>query len=192
MRRLPVLLMLVIGFFSCSKDPADSTSPDPIPDIIEGMVKEITVTPVDINTPDKGSFFISYLNTRYQVDFTATTQAGSNAILRFATDTILNDQSREFSNLGKDAISYNPLKDNNISILFHDGKRVKGFFDITTSFGGFFGEALISQWRTAGDPAKPNQKAKDDIIHFVQRYADKDGPGPQTAPLYLFVKISQG
>jgi hypothetical protein len=183
--------MFLVSFISCSKDPVSSSTPDPIPNIIEGTVKEFTVTPIDINTPDKGTFFISYLNVIYKVDFAAIDQAGSNAILRFASDTILNDQSREFSNLGKDAIAYNPLKENNISILFHDGRRVTGLFDINTSFGGVFGEALINQWRTSGDPAKPTQKAKDDIIHFVRRYADKDGPGPQTSPLYLSAKVSK-
>ena len=192
MGRLPVLLMMFGTFISCSKNHEGSPTPDIIPDIIEGVITEFNVTPIDINTPDKGTFFISANNSKYQVDFTAADQPGSNAILRFASDTILNDQSREFTNLGKDAIAYNPLKENDISILFHDGRRVTGTFDLNTSFGGVFGEALITQWRTPGDPAKPTQKAKDDIIKFVHRYADKDGPGPQTSPLYLSVKVSKG
>ncbi len=191
MSRLLVLLMLLVSFISCSKDPANSSIPDPIPNLIEGAVKEFTVTPVDINTPDKGTFFIYYLNVIYKVDFDAIDQAGSNAILRFASDTILNDQSREFANLGRDAISYNPLKENSILLLFHDGKKVTGTFDLNTSFGGVFGEALINQWRTPGDPAKPTQKAKDDILHLVQRYADKDGQGPLTSPIYLSAKVSK-
>lgn len=191
MRRLLVLLLLLVSFISCSKSPGGSPTIDPIPDKIDGAIIDIHVTPIDINTPDKGTFFIFYLNTRYQVDFAATDQAGSNAILKFASDTILNDQSREFANLGRDAVAYNPVKENSISILFHDGKRVNGTFDLNTSFGGVFGEALISQWRTAGDPSKPNQKANDDIIRFVHRYADKDGPGSLTSPIYLSAKVSK-
>jgi hypothetical protein len=191
MGRLLVLLMVLGSFISCSKNKSSSTT-DVIPDIIEGVITEFTVTPTDINTPDKGTFFISATNTRYKVDFDAAAQPASNAILRFASDTILNDQSREFANLGKDAIAYNPLKGNEISIFFNDGRRITGGFDFNTSFGGVFGEALIIQWRTPGDPGKPTQKAKDDIINFVHRYSDKDGPGPQTSPQYLSVIVSKG
>src|SRR5258708_796083 len=133
MHRLFVFCMVVGGFISCSKNQGGSAPPDKIPDIIEGVITEFIVTPTDINTPDRGTFFINANNRRYQVDFTAAAQSASDAILRFASDTILNDQSREFTNLGRDAIAYNPLAPNEISILFNDGRRVTGTFDINSS-----------------------------------------------------------
>lgn len=189
MRRL-LFLVIATTLFSCSKE----AGPDPtviIPDIINGFVNEISVTPLNITTPDKGTFFISANNTIYKVDFNAVDQAQSNATLHFASDSILTDASREFANLGKDVVAYNPVAANEIEIRFNDSRKVNGSFDANTSFGGVFGEALISQWRTAGDPAKPNQKAKDDIKNFVSRYADRDGSGPAITPIYLFVTISK-
>lgn len=189
--RFLVLFLALSTFISCSKNEVASLPPDVIPDIIDGVITEFNLTPVDINTPDKGEFFISANSTRYKVDFDAAAQSASNAILIFESDTILTDQSREFANLGPDAIAYYPVAENEITVSFNDGRRVKGLFDLNTSFGGAFGAALISQWRTPGDPTKPTQKAKDDIINLVQRYSDKDGPGPETAPQYLFVKVSK-
>jgi hypothetical protein len=191
MYRLLVLFWVFSTFISCSKNEDGSSTPVVIPDNIDGVITEFTVAPLDINTPDKGTFFISANNTRYKVDFDATTEPSSNAILIFESDTILTDQSREFANLGPDAVAYNPVADNLISIFFHDGRKITGSFNSNTSFGGVFGAALISQWRGPGDPAKPTQKAKDDIINLVHRYADKDGPGPETSPQYLSVTISK-
>ncbi len=191
MYRFLVLFLVLSTFISCSKNEGGQPPPVVIPNIIDGVITEFNVTPLDINTPDKGTFFISANNTNYKVDFNATAQSASNAILMFASDTILIDQSREFADLGKDAIAYNPVADNQIVILFNDGRKVSGFFNFNSSFGGAFGEALISQWRDPNDPAKPTQKAKDDIIDLVQRYSDKDGPGPETAPQNLFVVVSK-
>jgi hypothetical protein len=184
-------LFLVVGtFISCSKNDEGTPPPAVIPDIINGIITEFSVAPIDINTPDKGTFLISANNTIYKVDFNVAAESDSNGILIFASDTILTDQSREIANLGKDAIAYNPVADNQILVMFDDGRKINGLFNAYTSFGGVFGEALISQWRSPGDPAKPTQKAKDDIMNLVQRYSDKDGPGPETAPQYLFVTIS--
>ncbi|MEP7106447.1 MAG: hypothetical protein ABI760_00665 [Ferruginibacter sp.] len=191
MYRFPALFLVFSTFISCSKNVTGPNTPVVIPNVIDGVISELTVTPLDINTPDKGVFLISAGSSIYKVDFSATSQSASNATLTFASDTILNDQSREFANFGKDAIAYNPVAVNQILILFNDGRRVNGSFDLYTSFGGVFGQALISQWRESGDPTKPTQKAKDDIINLVHRYADKDGPGPETAPQYLFVNVSK-
>ena len=191
MYRLILLFLVLSAVISCSKDEEVSSTPVVIPDIIDGVITEFNVTPLDINTPDKGTFFISANNTNYKVDFNAVAESVSNARLIFESDTILTDQSREFANLGKDAIAYNPVAENQISIFFTDGRKISGLFDLRTSFGGVFGQALISQWRKPGDPSKPTQKAKDDIINLVKRYSDKDGPGPETAPQYLFVKVSK-
>jgi len=193
MHRFLVFFLLLGTFISCSKNEEVPPTPVVIPDFIEGVITEFNVTPLDINTPDKGTFFIftSANNTNYKVDFNAALEPVSNAILIFESDTILTDQSREFANLGKDAIAYYPVAENKISILFNDGRKVTGLFNLNTSFGGVFGEALISQWREPGNPSKPTQKAKDDIINLVQRYSDKDGPGPEKAPQYLFVKVSK-
>jgi hypothetical protein len=191
MYRFLVLFLVLSAVISCSKNEEVSSTPVVIPNVIDGAITEFNVTPLDINTPDKGTFFISANNTNYRVDFNAAAQAASNARLIFESDTILTDQSREFANLGKDAIAYNPVAENLISIFFDDGRKITGLFDFNTSFGGVFGEALISQWRDPSDPSKPTQKAKDDIINLVQRYSDKDGPGPETAPQYLFVKVSK-
>jgi hypothetical protein len=191
MYRFLVTFLVLSIFISCSKDEEVSPAPVVIPDIINGVITEFNLTPLNITTPDKGEFFISANNTKYKVVFTATAQPQSNAILIFQSDTILTDQSREFTNLGKDAIAYYPVAANQVSISFIDGRKIDGSFDLNTSFGGVFGEAIISQWRDPGDRAKPTQKAKDDIIHLVERYADKDGPGPETAPQYLFVKVSK-
>ncbi|MEP7373224.1 MAG: hypothetical protein ABI675_07500 [Chitinophagaceae bacterium] len=191
MYRIVALFLLVSVFISCSKDPKSSPNPDVIPSIINGTIEEFNLAPLNITTPDKGSFFVSANNTKYKVDFAATTQAASNATLLFETDTILIDGSREFANLGADAISYNPVAPNLVTIFFTDGRKVTGSFELNTSFGGVFGEALITQWRDAGDPAKPNQKAKDDIIHLVNRFRDRDGPGPEVGPQYLLATVSK-
>jgi len=191
MCRFFLFFLVFSTFISCSKNDGGSTAPVVTPDVIEGTITEFNVTPLDINTPDKGEFFISANNTIYKVNFNVAALSASNATILFASDTILTDDSREFANLGKDAIAYNPVGANQVLILFNDGKKVNGSFDLNTSFGGVFGAALISQWRDSVDPAKPTQKAKDDIINLVQRYSDKDGPGPETTPQYLFVKVSK-
>ncbi|HEY6976907.1 MAG TPA: hypothetical protein VH396_11510 [Chitinophagaceae bacterium] len=192
MRWLVALSLVLSTFISCSKDD-EMSSPPPvvIPDRINGFITEFTVTPIDINTPDKGTFFISANNTIYKVDFNAVAKSESNAILIFDSDTILTDRSREFTNLGKDAVAYNPVAANEVLVELNDGRKIDGLFDSYTSFGGVFGEDLISQWRDPNDPAKPTQKAKDDIINLVHRYGDKDGPGPTTEPQYLFVTITK-
>lgn len=176
---------------SCSKND-DNTSPVAvIPDIINGHVMEIMVTPVDSTTPGTGSFLIWMTNTIYKVDFNATAQTQSNAVLFFDSDTILTNDSREYANLGKDVIAYRPVGVNEITVAFYDGRKITGGLDAETSFGGTFGEALISQWRSSPEPTKPTQKAKDDIQNFVRRYDDKDGDGPETAPVYLSVTVSK-
>lgn len=189
MYRYLLLFLVISTFISCSKKEEVPPAPVVIPDVINGVITEFNVTPLNITTPDKGTFLISANNTIYQVDFDVAAESESNAILIFESDTILTDQSREFANLGKDAIAYNPVAANQVTIFFDDGRKLNGSFDFNTSFGGVFGEQLISQWRDSGDPAKPTQRAKDDIIHLVQRYADKDGPGPETTRQHLSVKI---
>ena len=191
MYRFVVLFWVLSAFVSCSKDKKAPDIPVEIPAIFEGSVTEFELTPLNITTPDKGEFFISDNITRYKVEFNASAQASSNAILRFETDTILVNESREFTSLGADAIAYYPVATNLVTVSFSDGRRITGSFDINTSFGGVFGATLISQWRDSADPAKPTQKAKDDIIHLIERYADKDGPGPEIAPQYLFVKVTK-
>jgi len=191
MCRLLLFLLVFSTFISCSKNEGGSLPPVVIPDVVEGTITEFNVTPLDINTPDKGEFLIAVNNTVYKVDFNAAAQSASNATITFASDTILTDESREFANFGKDAIAYNPVAENQILILFNDGKKVNGSFNLNTSFGGVFGEALISQWRDPGDPAKPTQKAKNDIINLVQRYSDLDGPGPETTRQYLIAKVTK-
>jgi len=191
MYRFIIIFIFFVPFISCSKDEGNTTPPDQIPDIINGIVTEFNVTPIDINTPDKGTFLINSNNTIYKVDFNAVAESESNAILLFDNDTILTDQSRELGNVGTDAVVYNPVRDNEILVQFNNGKKIDGLFTASTNFGGVFGEALISQWRTPNDPAKPTQKAKDDIMNLVQRYSDKDGPGPETKPQYLSVTVSK-
>lgn len=191
MYRLLVVLLLLNALISCSKKEEVPNPPLVIPDIINGIITEFNVTSLNITTPDKGSLLISMNNTIYKVEFNATDQPQSNAILFFKSDTILIDESREFANFGKDAIAYTPVGQNEIMINFKDGRKISGMFDLITSFGGVFGEQLISQWRDPGDPAKPNQKAKDDIRNFVQRYSDKDGPGPDITPVYLSVTVAK-
>lgn len=185
------LLAALFLFVGCSKKNNDSGSPVVIPDIIIGVITDFNVTPLNIITPDKGIFVISMNNTRYKVVFNAVTQAESNAVLSFAADTILTDDSREFANLGKDVVAYNPVKENEITVFFNGGRKITGYFEINTNFGGVFGEALISQWRESGNPAKPNQKAKDDIRNLVLRYDDADGTGPGTNPVFLSVQVSK-
>jgi len=190
MYRFLVFFILLSIFTSCSKNDDNTPPPVVIPDNLNGVIIEFNLTPVDINTPGKGTFLISVNNTIYKVDFNAVDESESNAILLFSNDTILTDQSRELGNIGRDAVVYNPVRDNEILVEFNDGRKIDGVFNIYTSFGGVFGEALISQWREPNDPSKPTQKAKDDIINLVQRYSDKDGPGPETKPQPLFVTIS--
>jgi hypothetical protein len=192
MDRFLLLFVVLSTFISCSKDEEGPPPTPVIPDIINGVITEFNVTPIDINTPDKGTFLVFSNNTYYKVDFNAVAaETESNAILLFDSDSILTDQSREIANLGKDAVAYSPVADNFILIEFNDGRKINGLFNSYTTFGGVFGEQLISQWREPNDPAKPTQKAKDDIMNLVQRYSDKDGPGPETSPQYLFVTVSK-
>ena len=192
MFRVIVFLFVLTTAISCSnKD--NGTPPFVIPDKIFGPISEIMVTPINITTPDKGTLIISMNNVNYKVEFNAVAQAQSNASLTFASDTIIRDDSRAFANLGVDVVAYNPVGPNEITFRFNvgSGKEIVGSFDVHSSFGGQFGEALISTWQTPGDPAKPNQKAKDDISKFVKLYADSDGSGPGVAPIYLLVQVSK-
>jgi hypothetical protein len=191
MFRLLVIILLLSTLISCSKKEDGSNPPVVIPDVINGPVNELNVTPLDINTPNKGSVIISMNNTIYKVEFNATQQSQSNATLFFDSDSILTNDSREFANVGKDAIAYHPVAANEIAIHFKDGRKVSGSFDPVTTFTGVFAEQLISQWRDPADPTKPNQKAKDDIRNFIHRYSDKDGPGSDTSPVYLAVTVSK-
>jgi hypothetical protein len=189
MSRFVVFLLLLANLISCSKDDDKPLPPVVIPDIINGVVLELNVTPTNITTPQKGTVTVFATNTTYRVEFNAVQQAQSNATLSFESDTILTDASREFSNFGKDAIAYNPVAVNEMTIRFNDGKKVVAAFNAGTSVGGVFGEQLIAQWRSAGDPAKPNQKAKDDFKSFMKLYEDADGAGPATSPVYLFAEV---
>jgi hypothetical protein len=191
MRRSILFFFLSIVLFSCSKDDNQPTPPVVIPDIISGPVNELNFTPIDIATPDKGSLTVEMNSVAYKVQFAVVDQAQSNAVLSLASDTILSTASREYTNLGKDAIGYQPLADNEVTVYFKDGRKVTGQFDQVSAFSGSFGEQLISQWRLAGDPTRPNQKAKDDIRNFVALYRDKDGAGPGSEPLYLQATVSK-
>ena len=111
MYRFLILFIFLVSIISCSKDEGGTPPPDQIPDIINGVVTEFKLSPIDINTPDKGTFLISGNNTIYQVDFNAVAESESNAILLFDNDTILTDQSREIGNLGRDAVAYNPVRE---------------------------------------------------------------------------------
>ena len=190
MNRFCVFVLSLMVFNSCSKDDKPAP-PVVIPDIINGVVLELNVAPTNITTPDKGNFTVFATNTTYRVQFNAVPQAQSNATLSFESDTILTDASREFSNFGKDEIAYNPVAVNEVTIRFSDGKKVVAGFNAGTSVGGVFGEQLIAQWRTVGDPAKPNQKAKDDLKNFMKLYEDADGAGPGTTPVYLFAEVTK-
>lgn len=189
MIRTIVFLLFFSAAASCSKKYGD-LQPVVIPGTINGVILDIKVTPIDISTPDKASLRISMNNVIYSVEFNAAAQSQSNATILFASDTILRDDSREFANLGKDEVAYNPVGPNEIRIRFTDGREIFGWFEANSSFGGVFGEQVINQWRTPNDPAKPNQKAKDDISNFIKFYEDKDGTGPARTPVYLFVKVS--
>jgi len=190
MYRFLVFFILISTFISCSKNDGNAPPPVVIPDNLNGVITEFSLAPIDINTPDKGTFLISANNTIYKVDFNAAAESEANAILLFSNDTILTDQSRSLGNLGRDAIAYNPIRENEIFVEFNDGRKIDGLFTNYTSFGGVFGEDLINQWSDPNDPSKPTQKAKDDIINLVHRYSDKDGPGPETKPQPLLVTIS--
>ena len=189
MIRLLLFFSVVLISFSCSK--SNKTLPaGVIPDVINGIIKDMSVTPVNLTTPGTGTFTVFTTGIIYTVEFNAVSQAQSNATLSFDTDSVLRTESREFANLGKDAIAYSPVGPNELIIRFHDGKKIIARFDANSSFGGVFGEQQIVQWRTPGDPAKPNQKAQDDIKKFVRLYADADGSGPGSAPVYLFVQVT--
>ena len=122
MLRIVVILLVLTSSFSCS-DKDNDLPPVVIPDTINGVIMEINVTPINITTPDKGSLLISMNNTVYSVEFNAVNQSQSNATLFFASDTIIRDESREFSNLGKDAVAYNPVGPNEVTINMYDGKK---------------------------------------------------------------------
>jgi len=190
MCRLLISLLILTASVSCSKN-EKGLPPAVIPDMINGIILDLHVTPLNITKPDKGSFTIFMTGTIYKAEFNAVPQSQSNAVLSFESDTILVAESREFANLGKDAVAYNPVAANEVTIRFNNGKKILGRFDLNTGFGGDFGETLISQWRNPNDPAKPNQKAKDDLSRFVKLYSDADGPGPGVSPLYLLVQVSK-
>lgn len=186
-----ICVVLLSGLLSCSKDDDAPLPPEEIPNLLNGDVTTITVEPIDISTPDKANFLINVQNVLYKVTFNAVEQSASNATIVFATDSILSEFSREFADLGDDVLAYNPLKPNDITIAFTDGRKVFGQFTVGTSFGGTFGRDLIAQWRTPNDPSKPNNKAKTDLMNFVKLYEDKDGAGPETDPIYLSVTIKK-
>ena len=192
MFRLFIFMLVLTAFVSCSNKEG-GLPPVVIPDNIVGLISEIMVTPINITTPDKGTLLISMNNVIYKVEFNAVAQAQSNASLTFASDTIIRDDSRAFANLGVDVVAYNPVGPNEMTFRFNigSGKRITGSINGQSSFGGQFGQALISSWATPGDPAKPNQKAKTEISEFVKRYADADGSGPGVAPVYLLVQVSK-
>lgn len=191
MRQSLVCLLFAVVVVSCSKDEKKDLPPVVIPDIIVGTVLDIDFDPIDLTTPDKGTLRVIMNNTSYLVTFNAVTQPESNATLLFATDSIITEDSREVGNLGANKIAYNPVKDNEIHINFNDNRSVDGIFDIATSVGGTFGQSVISQWRSDADPAKPNNKARADLMEFVRRYQDKDGSGPEGAPIYLNVTVAK-
>ena len=188
MVRSVIFLLILTASLSCSKN-ENELPPVVIPNVIDGALLEVNVTPQNITTPDKGSLLISMQNTIYKVDFNAVAQPQSNATMFFASDTVLRDDSREFASFGKDAVSYNPVGPNELTIRFTDGRRVSGLFTPGTSFGGVFGEQLIAQWRNPADPSRPNQKARDDISNFIKLYRDMNGPAPGISPVYLFVEV---
>ena len=188
-----ILIFLVLTISASCSNKSNEQPPAVIPDRIEGPILEMMVTPINITTPNKGTMLINMNNIIYNVEFNAVAQPQSNATLRFASDTIIRDDSREFANLGPDVIAYIPVGPNEVTIEFAvgSGKRIIGWFNAGSSFGGTFGQALISTWRTPGDPAKPTQKAKTDISEFVKRYADANGSGPGGTPVYLLVQVSK-
>lgn len=186
-----ICVVLLSGLLSCSKDDDTPLPSEEIPDLLNGDVTAITVEPIDITTPDKANFLINVQNVLYKVTFNAVPQAESNATIVFATDSVISEFSREFADLGDDIVAYNPLKPNDLTIAFTDGRKVFGQYTVGTSFGGTFGKDLIAQWRTPNDPSKPTDKAKTDLMNFVKRYKDKDGEGPETAPTYLSVSIKK-
>lgn len=176
---------------SCSKNETEIPV-TPIPDIIQGQIREIDVDPIDINTPDKATMVISMNDALYKVQFNVTTEQLSNATLFLASDTILVDESREFGNFGQDIVSYNPVGANEMIFDFPaGGKKIEGIFNFNTSFGGEFGKDQIAQWREANVPNKPNQKAKDDIRNFIRKYMDSNGAEPGIRPLFLSVSVSR-
>src|SRR5215213_2780347 len=144
MSRLILFLFVLTASISCSKT-NKPLPPVVIPDLIQGVLVEINVTPTNITTPNQGSLLISMQNTIYKVNFNAVPQAQSNATLSFDTDTILRDDSREFAQLPKDVVAYHPVGPNELTIRFTDGRKVFGWFDPNTTFGGVFGEQLIAQ-----------------------------------------------
>ena len=190
MSRFLVIAVIITFSISCSNKESP-TPPFVIPDKIGGPISDMFVTPLNITTRDKGFFLISMNNVVYKVQFDAVPQAQSNAVITFASDTVINSNSRAFANLGKDAISYNPVGPNSIIVHFNDARRIDGTFDNYSSFGGDFGESLIATWKEPADPAKPTQKAKDDISKFIMRYSDADGSGPGIAPVYLNVTVTK-
>ncbi len=185
---LLILTLFILG--ACSKDDVAKPTPPNIPPILDGVITEFNLSPKDLTTPGEGDFVLFANATFYNVTFDATAKTDSNAYIIFASDTILNDQSREFSNLGNDEVAWFPIRPNQVIIFFTDGRKITGTFDAAATFGGVFGESVIGSWREQADPAKPNQKAKDDIIHLVHRYADIDGPGPETDRQYIFAKVA--
>ncbi len=191
MSRILIVLVVLSAFMSCNKE--DAPIPQtPIPDNIFGNVREIEVSPTDINTPDKGFMVISMQDALYKVQFNATTQAQSNATLFFENDTVLIKESREYGNFGVDAVAYNPVKPNAVIFTFSQGpKKIEGVFNANTSFGGTFGAQLISQWRKPNAPTEPTQQAFDDLMQFVGRYMDSNGNEPGITPTYLNVTVSR-
>lgn len=191
MHRLLFVLVALITLISCSKNNDDNDNPPiEIPDIITGFATEFSVIPQDLTTPKTGVLLVAMNNTFYKVEFAAVPQSQHNAEIVFLSDSILTADSREFANFGQDIVAYTPVHENELELIFTDGRKVTAIFDNNTFFAGTFGQTTISLWRDGTDPLKPNQKAKDDIAELMRRYSDADGAGPETTPTYLSVKVS--
>ena len=77
MHRFLMLFLVLSSFISCSKDDEAPPPAPVIPDIINGVVTEFNVTPIDITTPDKGEFLIFMNGVFYKVDFNAVAESES-------------------------------------------------------------------------------------------------------------------
>src|SRR5574337_2194861 len=132
MYRIVAFFCSFILFVSCSSSEEIPPPTNEIPNLINGIITEVSLTPIDINTPDKGTLLINANNTIYKVNFNAVAETASNAMVVFNSDTILTDQSREFSNQGRDAVAYNPVAPNEILVLFNDGRKIDGIFNSYT------------------------------------------------------------
>lgn len=189
MYRLLFVLSLVLAMGSCSKS-NDTPPVTPVPDVINGTITDFSVTPINLNTPDKGTMLISMTGALYKVQFNVVPEAQANAKISFGTDSVLVDESRESGNFGQDVISYIPVAPNEVIFTFKEGpKKINGVFSYLTGFGGTFGSDIIASWRSPSDPSKPNAKAKEDLMNLVRRYMDSNGSEPGISPVHLAVSV---